>query len=141
MFGNLDISTSALTAQRTRMNVISANIANMHTTHGPHGEIEPFRRRIALFAPGNPESAKDGFPGSSGGGVHVQQILLDSAPFRRVHEPGHPDADADGYVSYPNIDPAIEMMNMLEASRAYEANITAAEATKSMLNSALRLLA
>lgn len=137
MFGNLDISTSALTAQRTRMNMISANIANMHTTHGPDGSVEPFRRRIAVFAPGTP----GGDHGGSDLGVHVQEIMLDSAPFRRVHEPGHPDADKDGYVMYPNIDPAIEMMNMLEASRAYEANITAAEASKSMMNAALRLLA
>ena len=134
MFGSLDSSTSALAAQRTRMAVISANIANMHSTHGPNGEVEPFRRRIAMFAPGDPGNGSDQ-------GVHVQQIMLDAAPFRRVHEPGHPDADADGYVSYPNVDPTIEMMNMLEASRAYEANITAAEATKSMMNAAVRLLA
>lgn len=140
MFGNLDISTSALTAQRTRMNVISANIANMHTTHGPDGSVEPFRRRIAVFAPGSP-GGPGGGDGDTDHGVHVQEIMLDSAPFRRVHEPGHPDADKDGYVMYPNIDPAIEMMNMLEASRAYEANITAAEASKSMMNAALRLLA
>jgi flagellar basal-body rod protein FlgC len=134
MFGSLDISTSGLIAQRTRMNVISANIANMHTTRGPDGQIAPFQRRMALFAPGNPA-------GGSNLGVHVQQIELDTAPFKKVHEPGHPDADPDGYVHYPNIDPAIEMMNMLEASRAYEANITAAEATKSMMNTTLRLLA
>lgn len=133
MFGALDIATSGLTAQRTRMNVISANLANVDTTHDADGNYAPFRRRMAIFAPG------DGQRGD--GGVHVREIRLDDAPFRKVYQPGHPDADADGYVNYPNINPVTEMVNMLEASRAYEANITAAEATKSMMNSALRLLA
>jgi flagellar basal-body rod protein FlgC len=116
------------------MNIVSANIANLQTTRAPDGSIAPFQRRMAVFAPGDAATGSDL-------GVHVQEIALDTAPFRRVHEPGHPDADAQGYVAYPNIDPAIEMMNMLEASRAYEANITAAEATKSMMNTTLRLLA
>ena len=71
----------------------------------------------------------------------LERDHLDDSPFRRVHEPGHPDADAEGYLHYPNIDPAMEMVNAMEANRAYEANITAVEATKTMMNSALRLLA
>ena len=134
MFGTLDISTSGLVAQRTRMNVIAANLANANTIYNEFGEYAPYRRRIAIFAQGDPAS-------DSPLGVHVQEILLDDAPFRKVYEPGNPDADADGYVDYPNIDPAMEQINALAASRAYEANITAAEATKSMLAASLRLLA
>jgi len=133
MFGSLDISASALAAQRTRMDVIAANLANVNTTRDADGE-GPFRRRIAVFGEGDPAT-------KSTMGVHVRDIMLDDAPFRMVHEPGHPDADADGYVQYPNINPANEMVNLLEASRAYEANIAAAEATKNMVNAALRLLA
>lgn len=134
MFGTLDISTSALVAQRTRMNVISANLANANTLYNAQGEYEPYRRRIAVFSEGDPSQ-------DSPWGVHVQEIMLDDAPFRRVYEPGNPDADANGYVDYPNVDPAMEQISALEASRAYEANITAAEATKSMLSASLRLLA
>ncbi|MAE61546.1 MAG: flagellar basal body rod protein FlgC [Planctomycetaceae bacterium] len=134
MFGALDISTSALVAQRTRMNVIAANMANMNTTHDADGNYSPFRRRIAILAAGDPQN-------QSKMGVHVREVMLDDAPFRKVHLPNHPNADADGNVNFPNIDSSMEMINALEASRAYEANITAAEATKSMLNAALQLLA
>ncbi len=134
MFGSLDISTSALVAQRTRLNVISANLANRFSTHDADGNYAPFRRRIPVFAAGDPVSGSEM-------GVHLKEIELDDSPFRRVHEPGHPDADAEGYLEYPNIDPAMEMVNAMEANRAYEANITAVEATKNMVNSALRLLA
>ena len=134
MFGVLDISASALTAQRTRLNVIAANMANQNTTHDADGNYAPFRRRIAILATGDPTTG-------SSQGVPVQEIQMDPAPFRKAYEPGNPDADSEGYVNYPNIDPAMEMINALEASRAYEANITVAEATKGMLNAALQLLA
>lgn len=134
MFGSLDISTSALVAQRTRLNVIASNMANQNSIYDEQGDYAPFRRRIAVFAPGDPTSGSDQ-------GVHVKEILLDDAPFRKVLDPAHPHADAAGYVEYPNVDSTMEMVNALEASRAYEANITAAEATKSMINAALRLLA
>ncbi len=134
MFGALDISTSALVAQRTRMEVIAANLANMNSVEDADGNYAPFRRRIAVFRPGDPAAG-------IGRGVHVAAIEHDDGPLRLKHEPGHKHADADGYVEYPNIDPAMEMINALEASRAYEANITAAEATKSMLQASLRLLA
>ena len=133
MFGALDTSTSALVAQRTRMNVIAANLANQNTIYNADGEYEPYRRRIPTFAPGDPSTGSDA-------GVHVSNILYDQAPLRRSYEPGHPEADADGYVEYPNIDPVTEQINALEAGRAYEANITAAEATKSMLRASLRLI-
>lgn len=133
MFGMLDTSVSGLVAQRTRMEVISANIANQNSIVDADGNYAPFRRRFALFAAGDPA-------GGNGGGVHVESIELDQSEFKRKFEPDSPFADSDGYVNYPNIDPAMEMVNALEASRAYEANITTAEATKSMMQSSLRLL-
>lgn len=134
MFGALDISTSGLVAQRTRMNVIAANIANQNSIYDADGNYSPFRRRLALLAPGDPSTG-------SGAGVHVQEVAVDPSPLRKKYEPGHPAADAEGYVQYPNISSVIEQINALEASRAYEANITAAQATKSMLQTSLRLIA
>lgn len=134
LFGSLDIQTSALVAQRTRMQVISANMANKNSIVNSNGEYSPFRRRIAVFGHGDPANGNDK-------GVHVQEIAMDMSPFRKKHEPGNEFADEDGFVEYPNIDPSIEMISALEASRAYEANITAAEATKSMIQTSLRLIA
>ena len=96
--------------------------------------MSPYQRRLAIFAPGQPGD-------TSKPGVHVQQVMRDPSPFVRRYEPGSPDAGADGYVLTPNIDLSIEYVNALEASRAYEANITMMDVTKSMLNSTLRLIA
>jgi len=134
MFGALDISTSALVANRTRLNVVAANMANQNSIMNAEGEYEPYRRRIPILSPGDPSRG-------STAGVHVREIELDQSPFRKIYEPGHKFADEDGYVNYPNIDSSIEQVNAMEASRAYEANITAAEATKSMMSTAMRLLA
>lgn len=134
MFGSLNTSTSALVAQRTRLETIAANMANANSIYDAQGNYEPYRRKIAVFAPGDPSTGSEQ-------GVHVRDIMFDDAPLRKVYEPGHPEADEEGYVNYPNVDPTMEMINALEASRAYEANITAAEATKSMIRSSLRLLA
>ena len=134
MFGSLDVSTSGLVAQRTRMNVISANLANSNSIYNAQGEYDPYRRRIPIFAPGDPSSGSER-------GVHVKEIALDDAPLRKVRMPGHPEADAQGYIEKPNVSSSMEMVNALEASRAYEANITAAQATKSMLKRSLSLLA
>ncbi len=135
MFGAYDISASALVAQRTRMDVISSNLANQHTVFNERGEFEPFRRRIPVFATGDPSSG-------SARGVHVREIMLDDAPFQKIEVgKGHPLADEDGFMEMPNIDPMMEMVNAMEASRAYEANITVVEATKAMGSAALRLLA
>lgn len=133
MFDALDISSSALTAQRIRMDTIAGNVANINTTRDVAGNLVPYRRRFVVFAPGQP-----GAPGRPG--VHVRSIELDKSPFRKVYDPGNVDAGPDGYVRYPNIELAIEQVNMLEASRAYEANITMMETTKAMINAALRLL-
>lgn len=134
MFESLDISASALLAQRTRMDTIAANIANMNTTRNARGESIPYRRRFAVFAAGQPDSP-------SKAGVCVSKIQIDHSPFRKEYQPNHPDANQDGYVSYPNIDLAVEYVNALEASRAYEANVTAMEVSKAMMNASLRLLA
>jgi len=134
MFGSLDISTSGLVAQRTRLEVVSANIANTNTIEDAEGNYAPFRRRFATIAAGDPSRG-------SRLGVHVNSIEQDRSPFVRRHEPGHKFADAEGYVNYPNVNTQLEQINAMEASRAYEANVIAAEATKAMLRSALELLA
>jgi flagellar basal-body rod protein FlgC len=116
------------------MDTIAGNVANINTTRNAKGEAIPYRRRFVLFAPGQP-----GEPNQAG--VHVQKIELDRSPFQRRFDPGHPDADKDGYVQYPNVDLAIEQVNMLEASRAYEANVTMIDTTKAMITATLRLIA
>ncbi len=121
-------------AQRIRLDTIAANIANMSTTHGPNGEIAPFRRRYVQFAEGQAGDV-------SKPGVHVSSIDQDPSPFIEKYEPGNDDADENGYVAYPNIEPTQEFVNALEASRAYEANVTMMETAKSMFSSSLRLLA
>jgi flagellar basal-body rod protein FlgC len=132
MFDALDISVSALTAQRIRMDTVAGNLANAFTTRNADGQAEPYRRRFVVFAEGD---------GGGGAGVHVGRIGEDASAARLVHEPGHPDADANGYVRYPNVQVSTEMINALEAARAYEANITAMQVTKSMVSNTLRLLA
>jgi flagellar basal-body rod protein FlgC len=133
MFDSLDISASGLRAQRVRMDTIAQNVANINTTHDENGRAVPYRRRFAVFTPGQPED-------SSKPGVRVSGIELDRSPFRKVYDPTNPDADAEGNVLYPNIDLAVEVVNAMEASRAYEANVTAMEVTKAMINASLRLL-
>ncbi|MGD1278092.1 MAG: flagellar basal body rod protein FlgC [Tepidisphaeraceae bacterium] len=134
MLDILDIGASGLLAQRIRLDTIAGNIANINTTRDAAGKANPYRRRFVLFAPG--QTTDNGAPG-----VHVQSIGIDQSALVRRYEPGHPDADAQGYVSYPNIDMAIEYVNALEASRAYDANVTMMDTTKAMFNSSLRLLA
>jgi len=134
MFDVLDIGASGLQAQRTRLDTIAANIANAQTTHDAAGQPNPYRRRFVVFEPGRPDN-----PGAPG--VRVSKVGLDQSPFNLRHEPWSKDADKNGYVKYPNIDTAIEYVNALEASRAYEANISMLETSKAMINSTLRLIA
>lgn len=134
MFDILDMGASGLTAQRIRMDTIAGNIANVNTTHDASGKVNPYRRRFVVFAPG-----QAGDPSKPG--VHVQDIGQDQSSLTRKFEPGNPDADRDGYVQYPNVDLSIEFVNAMEASRAYEANVTMMETAKSMIGSDLRLLA
>lgn len=123
-----------MVAQRTRLDVIASNVANRNSVVDADGNYSPFRRRMAILSPGDAATGK-------GPGVHVQEIRLDDSPFLQKYEPDSPFANEQGYVSYPNIDPMMEMVNAIDASRAYEANIAAAEAAKSMMQSSLRLLA
>src|SRR5690554_4640375 len=98
MFGSLDVSASALVAQRTRLETIAANLANQNSLYDAQGNVNPYRRRFTVFAPGDPATGSDRE-------VHVKEIMLDSAPFRKEWDPGHPaDLDGDGYVEYPNVD-------------------------------------
>ncbi len=134
MFDVLDIGASGLSAQRARLDTIAGNIANINTTHDASGKVNPYRRRFVVMAPGQPGN-------SSRAGVHIEQVKEDPSPFIPRYDPGNPDHDANGYVQYPNIDLSIEYVNALEASRAYEANVTVMETTKAMMNSSLRILA
>jgi flagellar basal-body rod protein FlgC len=132
MFEALDTGASALQAQRTRMDTIAENIANINTRHGPNGEKSVFQRRLVTMSEGQPDDP-------SKPGVHVQVQKDRSAPIMKF-EPGNPEADANGYVEYPNVDMTVEFVNALDASRAYEANVTMMETAKSMFSSTLRLL-
>ncbi len=133
MFGALDISTSGLIAQRVQIDTIAGNVANVQATRRQDGLPGPYLRRVALLAPGD---------GKGGPGVHVQSVVQDTkSPPRKVKDPSHPDADEKGIVLYPNVDLATEMVDAIAAVRAYEANISAIEATKSIVAASLRLLA
>jgi len=133
-FGAFEISHSGLRAQRIRLDVIANNIANINTTRTPQGG--PFRRQMALFSANPLEPA----PISDGRGVEVSQIVPDMSPFKTVYDPGHPDADANGYVLMPNVDVAVEMVDLISATRSYEANIASINATKQILRKALEII-
>jgi flagellar basal-body rod protein FlgC len=134
MFDVLEMGSTGLRAQRTRMDTIANNVLNINTTRNENGEKIPFRRRMVIFQAGAGE-------GTNKAGVHVKEVKLDKAPFQIRHEPGHPDADSDGNVKYPNVDLGIETINMMEASRAYEATISMMETSKAMYNASLRIIA
>jgi len=138
MFHSLDISTSGLVAQRQRLNTIAANIANVNTTRNEQGEVEPYQRRFVTFLA---EAARNAESSANQGAKVDFQIEVDqqSEP-RLVHQPGHPDANPQGFVSFPNINLTTEFVNALEASRAYEANIATIDLTKEMFQQTLRLI-
>lgn len=142
MLGSLDASVSGMIAQRIRLTAIASNIANRDTILDANGDPNPYRRRFVVMAPGDPSAA--GGKGSPHG-VHIQSIELDMSEFNLREDPGSPYAIQDGphkgYVRTPNIDPFTEQADALEAERAYEANIAAAEAAKSMVAQALRIIA
>lgn len=138
VFDNLKISGSGLTAQRLRMDVISNNIANAETTRSAGGE--PYRRQEVVFRPiSNARSQLSGANKLSQQGVEVSAVVPDNAPPRMVYDPEHPDADAAGYVAYPDIDVVTEMTDMMSATRAYEANVTVINAAKAMATKALEI--
>ena len=130
----LDISASGLYAERTRMNVIANNLANSNSTRTPEGG--PFRRQLVIL-----QGVEAKAPGDSGGlGVSVKGVVDDQSPFPLIYDPGHPDANADGYVAMPNVNVVEEMVDMIMALRAYEANITAIDTNKSIFRAALDIL-
>jgi flagellar basal-body rod protein FlgC len=140
-----DASASALTAQRLRMDVISSNIANAETTRAKfvNGRYEPYKRKMVVLEP-NQSSFSDilnGQMNASGSslGVKATSIIEDTTPSKLVYNPGHPDADQNGYVKMPNVDITKEMVDMISASRSYEANVTALNATKGMFIKALEI--
>ena len=132
MFDALDTSTSGLVAQRIRLNTIAMNIANADAVESPDGG--PYKRRSVVFSTGKNTNDR------TGDGVHVSAINKEDV-FRMEYNPQHPYANEQGYVKLPGIDHLTEMVNGMEASRAYEANLTVIELSKAMLNSSLRLLA
>jgi flagellar basal-body rod protein FlgC len=142
LFGGLEISASALTAERLRMDVVAENLANAQTTRGADGN--PYRRKEVVLQEragsfGASLSAAMGDNASSKG-VEVAGVVEDQTPLKRIYDPGHPDADAEGYVSMPNVDTVTEMVDLIGAQRAYEANVTAMQAAKQMFARTLELL-
>ncbi|WP_342561514.1 flagellar basal body rod protein FlgC [Paenibacillus sp. FSL R7-0345] len=140
------ISASALTAQRLRMDVISSNIANAETTRASvvDGQAVPYKRKLVVLGTEQNNSFSNILnskmnSGNGTEGVKVQSIIEDSSPLKPVYNPTHPDADADGYVYMPNVDLTKEMVDMLSASRSYEANVTMLNASKAMVSKALEI--
>jgi flagellar basal-body rod protein FlgC len=157
LFGVMEVSGSALKAERIRAEVVAANMANAETTRTADGT--PYRRRHVVFssAPGEgPEAldfrahllSDDGsgfaarFPAdrAAPGGVEVTAVVADRASAVKRYDPQHPDADKDGYVAYPDIDPLTEMVDLMGATRAYGLNSSAVQATKGMINASLDIL-
>ncbi|MEC2076984.1 flagellar basal body rod protein FlgC [Metabacillus fastidiosus] len=146
IFQNINISASALTAQRLRMDVISSNMANMDTTRAQYvdGQWQPYRRKMVVTQPEGTNFANMlnqalGKQADVGGGVKVTEIVDDETPFKLVYDPEHPDANEEGYVSLPNVDPLKEMVDLMGSTRSYEANVTVLNASKGMLMKALEI--
>lgn len=125
LLGSLEISGSALTAERLRMDLIAQNLANTETTRTPQGG--PYRRRVPVFAV------------AENGGVAVSAVVEDPSPFKLKYDPSHPDAGPDGYVQMPNVDVAAEMVDLMAAARAYEASVTALVTSRGMVLKSLEI--
>lgn len=148
IFSGMNISATALTAQRTRMDVIAKNIANAQTTRTKNGQ--PYKRQVTVF---KEVDGKDDFPSylyggrtqkskdkrKQKGGVEVVGIVEDNSPFKLKYEPGHPDADENGYVKMSNVEMINEMVDMISSQRSYEANVTAINTSKAILQRALEI--
>ena len=141
LFGMLEVSGSALGAERWRAEVVSANMANAETTRTPQGGA--YRRQLLVFR-AQPTTRFPlllaGLSNRPAEGVRVDQVVADPSPMPRRYEPGHPDADAAGYVTYPNVNPVFEMTDLLSAVRAYQVNVAAVQAAKSMIQTSLQIL-
>jgi flagellar basal-body rod protein FlgC len=135
VINGMNISASGMSAQRLRMDIISSNIANVNTTRDEDGNV--FRRKTVVFSEKNSDTFDSILRSKTDtrgvGGVKVTSIIEDTeTALNLVYDPSHPDADEEGYVSYPNINTVTEMTNLIDASRSYEANVTAFNATKNM---------
>lgn len=141
LMGSLNVSASGMSAQRTRMDIISQNIANVNTTRDENGDV--YRRQTVVFAEKNDSNFESiltamqtGISGKRdplGDGVKITGIAEDHVtPMKMVYDPAHPDADEDGYVTMPNVNTVTEMTNLIDATRSFEANVTAFNATKNM---------
>ncbi len=140
-----DISASALTTQRLRLDVVASNIANANTTRGQlvDGKWVPYQRKLVELQAKNSvpfgDLLNEKLRDNTGHGVRVSRILNDQSPFKLVYDPNHPDANEEGYVQLPNVDIMKEMVDMISASRSYEANVTALNASKNMFTKALEI--
>lgn len=144
LFSSMRASASGLTAQRLKMDVIAGNIANATTTRTEDGG--PYRRKEVIFRERLSEAMEGlgprralGALSRRSGGVEVAAVVTDNSPLKMIYDPGHPDANQDGYVAMPNVDIVREMVDMISASRAYEANITAFNSARSMVMKALEI--
>ena len=153
LFNAMQISATGMSAERVRMDVASENLANANSTNGPNGAYK--RKEVALRAAGSGSFAstlnaaagaasrvggRASGIGTTIGGVQVASIQESKIPNRMVFDPGHPDADPRGYVEMPNVNPVVEMTDLISASRAYEANVTAMQTSKQMISRTMDLL-
>ena len=144
LFDALNISASGLTAQRLRMDVTSANLANAQTTRTPEGG--PYKRQDVILRESSGSATFAGSlagamgPGSAPAGVEVAAIVTDTTPTKKVYEPSNPEANAQGYVAMPNVNPVSEMTDLIDASRSYQANVTAMQTTKTVFAKTIELL-
>lgn len=147
IFYGINTTASALTAQRLRMDVVSSNMANIDTTRERmvNGEWEPYRRKMVVMESKEGTGFKNFLNlaqnkvNNPGNGVLIKRIVEDQTPFKQMYNPDHPDANELGYVQYPNVDPLKEMVDMMSATRSYEANVTSLNASKNMLLKALEI--
>lgn len=140
VFGAMDVSASGMTAQQVRTDIISQNIANVNTTRDANGNA--YKRKTVVFEEKSYPSFDEALSfatGYTGKGVKVTKIVEDPSEGRLVYDPSHPDANEDGYVTYPNVNTVTEMTNLIDATRAYEANVTVLNSTKGMALKALEI--
>jgi flagellar basal-body rod protein FlgC len=133
----LETSASGLYAQRKRMDIIASNLANIETTRAENGG--PYRRKMVVMSTNAPTQVFGEILNSSVEGVQIEDVVEDQSPFKKVYNPGHPDANDDGYLLKPNIDLVVETTNMMMAKRAFEANIAVVKATRKMAIKALEI--
>jgi len=133
----MNASASGLDAQRTRIEVAASNLANAESTRGPNGE--PYRRRDVVLQSIEAEAFESALGQAGAVGVQVAEVVVDQLPFRTVYEPSHPDADTDGFIKVPNVSVPEEMVQVLGAARAYQANITAIGLIRDTVQKALEI--